>query len=151
MEDAGGEEDHGEAADECDLGEAEKADPDHLASEQVSRPHRGHDHLDDAVRLLLDDAGQHPLAVDGDGREQQRCAEHCGHHLCIARLRFRRLECDRVELGCRWQVPAHRSNRAVCDRGELRVDVVVKGDSIARQDEQGVDLFVLSCSRAALA
>ena len=64
VEDAGGEEGGGEPGDERELREPEQPDPDHLAGEQVARPHRRQDQLDDAVVLLLDDAGDHPLAVD---------------------------------------------------------------------------------------
>ena len=72
VEDAGEEEDGGEAGDERELDEPEQPDSDHLAREQVARPHRRHDQLDDAVVLLLDDAADHPLAVDRKGREEEQ-------------------------------------------------------------------------------
>ena len=50
------------------LDQAQDADPEDLAHEQVARPDRREDHLDDPALLLLDDAGQHrePEAEDAD-------------------------------------------------------------------------------------
>ena len=44
--------------------------PHDLAAQSASGRYTGQQDLDDAARLLLDDAGQHQVAVDDDGREQ---------------------------------------------------------------------------------
>ena len=59
---------------ERELEEADQTDAQHLAQQQLPRPHRGQQDLDDAVRLLLDDARGDDLAV-----YDQRRVEQCGH------------------------------------------------------------------------
>ena len=54
-----------------DLRESEQPDARDLAGEQAARGHARQEHLDDAARLLLDDAGEHHGSVGRDAHEQQ--------------------------------------------------------------------------------
>ena len=73
-----------------ELRKAEQPDPDHLAGEQVARPYRREDQLHDAVVLLLDDAGDHPLAVDGERHEEEKPrADVRDERRCVGRSRPR--------------------------------------------------------------
>ena len=50
---------------------ASTPDAEDLAHQQVARPDRGQDHLDDPALLLLDDAGEDPGAVREDADEHE--------------------------------------------------------------------------------
>src|SRR6266568_1695492 len=58
-----------------------KTDADDLAQQQLARPHCGQQDLDDAVRLLLDDARSHDLAVHDQRRVEQGGHEDADHIL----------------------------------------------------------------------
>ena len=145
VEDARGEQRGGEAGDERELGEPEQADSDHLAGEQVARPNGREDQLDDAVVLLLDDAGDHPLAVDGEGDEQEERAGIRDQGRGVGGLRLRRMERCRRQLRCRRQVVAERAHGRVRDRCCLRVDVRPEDEPVLREEQQRVDLLGFEC------
>ena len=130
VEDAGGEEGGGEAGDECELRESEQPDSDHLAGEQVARPRRREDQLDDAVVLLLDDAGDHPLAVDRERHQQEQGADVRDQGLGVGGLLLGGMERCRRQLRCRRQVVAERAHGRVCDRRGLRIDVRAEDEPV---------------------
>ena len=145
VEDAGGEQGGGEAGDERELGESEQADADHLAREQVARPDGREDQLDDAAVLLLDDAGEHPLAVDGERDEQEEGAGVRDEGRGVGGFRLRRMERRRRQLRRRRQVVAERAHGRVGDRCGLRIDVRPEHEPVRAQEQQRVDLLGVEC------
>ena len=147
VEDAGGEEDRGEAGDERELREPEQADPDHLAGEQVARPNRREDDLDDAVVLLLDHAGDHPLAVDGERHEQEQRADVRDEGL---RRRWSSSPADGAlpssapVPGGRWLRSARTAVSAIA--AAFGVDVRAEDEPVLRQEQERVDLLGVECS-----
>ncbi len=131
VEDAGDEEGGGEAGDERELRESEQADPDHLAGEQVARPHRREDQLDDAVVLLLDDAGDAPTGRRRQGTtSRSREPTYATSGRGVGGLLVRRMERCRRQLRRRRQVAAERAHGGVCDRRRLRVDVRAEDEPV---------------------
>ena len=141
VEDAGGEQGGGEAGDESELRESEQPDPDHLAGEQVARSRRREDQFDDAVVLLLDHAGDDPLAVDRERQKQEQGAGIRDQGLGVGGLLVWGMERRRRQLRCRWQVVAERAHGRVCDRRRLRIDVRAKDKAVAGQEQERIDLL----------
>ena len=86
--------DDADQADDSSCAEAEHADADHLPGQELARADRAQQQLDDAGRLLLDDAGRDPEAV----AEQLAVEDHDGDErdpLAVGRAR-RRPRSDRA-------------------------------------------------------
>ena len=97
--------------------------------------------LDDAVVLLLDDAGEYPLAIDGEGGEQQEGADVCDCGCGVRGLGIGRRERCRRQFRRRRQVVADRSHGRVRDCRELRVDVRAEDEPVGGEEEQRVDVL----------
>ena len=144
VEDAGGEQDGGEPGDERELREPEQPDPDHLAGEQVARPHRRQDQLDDAVVLLLDDAAEDPLPVD---RERHRAGAAApsirDENLGVGASPAGGSSVAVVSSGAggRWLRSARTAVSATA--ASLRVDVCAEDEPVLAEEQERVDLLRL--------
>jgi hypothetical protein len=151
VEDAGGEQGRGEPGDDCELPESEQPDSDHLAGEEVARPHRRQDQLDDAVVLLLDDAADHPLPIHGKGHEQEQGGHERDEGRGIGGSGVERFERCHRQLRCRRQLAAKRAHGRVRDGGELRVHVCAEDEPVVAQEQERIDIVcherLTSCCR----
>ena len=86
------------------LDDAEDADAEHLAHEQVARPDRRQDDLHDPALLLLDDPGQHREAETEDADEDQH-----GPDVGEEEARLRRRSPGRAAVGGRWHLGRRRA------------------------------------------
>jgi hypothetical protein len=68
--------------DERELGQPERTDPDHLPGQEFTGAHPGQQDLGDAGLLLLHDSGQHGVAVQAHGQQD----EHHGNKADLRRV-----------------------------------------------------------------
>ena len=105
--------------------------------------HGRQDQLDDAVVLFLDDAADHPLAVEGEGHEQEQRAGIGDQRRCVGRLRLRRMQGCRCELRRRRQVTAKRPARPCRLLPRSRIDVGAEDELVVGEEKQRIDLLGL--------
>jgi hypothetical protein len=109
----------------------------------VLRSHRRQDQLDDAVVLLLDDAADHPLAVEGQRHEEEQ-AGRVGHEdRGVARLLLRRKQGSGCQFGLGWEMATKRTDSRVRNRRRLCIDLRAEDEPVIGEEQQRVDLFVL--------
>ena len=76
----------GQHAPKQKLCQAHESQPQHLAHQQLERLHRRNHHLDNPIRLLLDDPAHDLASVNEDETVNQK-AEHIGHNALDFRIR----------------------------------------------------------------
>src|SRR6185503_14718906 len=107
------------------------------------RSHRRQNQLDDAVVLLLDDAADHPLAVEGQRHEEEQAGRVRHEYRGVARLLLRRVQGFSCEFGLGWEMATERTDSRVRNCRRLRIDVRAEDEPVIGEEQQRVDLFVL--------